>query len=128
MPVDVTWMYGNRVILTVHHGRVSSQELIESIDETRRLVAEGQVPVHNLVDSSLAEGRIEMDIADLRRIVPRAAEGTGWMVIIQPRTLERFFTALGMQLSGAKYRFFPDRQAAIDFLLEQDPTLHDVIR
>lgn len=55
-------------------------------------------------------------------------EGTGWTVAMQPRVLDRFFASLGMQLAGARYHYVDNQEEGMAFLLEQDPTLLDVMR
>ena len=50
------------------------------------------------------------------------------MISIQNRALDRFFTSLGMQLAGTRYKFARDEQEALRLLIEYDPTLNDIIR
>lgn len=128
MPIDVGWLYENRVIKTRHYGRVTSQELIESMAKSQELTRQGQAPVHTIVDGRDIGGNIEISLADLRKIVPKVVEGTGMMVSIQPRALDRFFTSLGMQIAGARYKFAPDEQAALQILIEHDPSLRDIVK
>jgi hypothetical protein len=127
MPIQMTWLYDRRIVSIRHYGKVTSQELIASFIDLEPMVAAGIRPVHVYVNSSETEGRPEVALGDLRRIVPKVLDGLGWMVVVQPRTFERFFTSLGMQISGAKYKFVADETAAMQFLMEHDPTLQDVI-
>ncbi len=127
MPIEMSWLYETRVIKIRHYGKVTSQQLIASFAEIDPMVAEGVRPVHVFVDSSAVEGRPEIALADLRHIIPQVVDGLGWMVVVQPRAFERFFTSLGMQIAGAKYKFAADQTEALKFLVEQDPTLRGVI-
>lgn len=128
MPVEVSWLYPKRVIKIRHYGKITSEQLVHSIAEAVRLTEEGDKPVHTFLDSSGVEGKPELSISDLRHLIPRVIEGTGWTVAVQPRVLDRFFASLGMQLAGARYRYVNNEKEAMAFLLEQDPTLLDVIR
>lgn len=128
MPVETTWLYGRRVLKMRHYGKITSEQLIASIDEMQAMVKQGVPPVHIYVDASAGEGRPEIALGDLKSIVPPVIDEVGWMVVVQPHALQRFFTSLGMQISGAKYKFVKDEREAMHYLLEQDPTLNDVIR
>lgn len=128
MPVEVSWLYPKRVIKIRHYGKVTSEQLVVSIAESIKLTEEGDKPVHTYLDSTDVEGKPEFSISDLKALIPKIIEGTGWTVAVQPRVLDRFFSSLGMQLAGARYRFVNTEQEAITFLLEQDPTLLDVMR
>lgn len=128
MPVDVSWLYEKRVIMTRHYGRVTTQQLIASMEKSREMTQQGISPVHTIVDGREADGTIELSLADLRKIVPKVVEGTGMLISIQPRALDRFFTSLGMQVAGARYKFAPDIESALQILLEIDPTLHDIVK
>ena len=128
MPAEVSWLYPKRVIKIRHYGKITSEQIVTSITETFKLTAEGDKPVHTFLDSTGVEGKPEFSIGDLKNMVPKVIEGAGWTVALQPRVLDRFFSALGMQIAGARYHFVNNQEEAIAFLLEQDPTLHDVIR
>jgi hypothetical protein len=128
MPAEVSWLYPKRVIMVRHYGKVTAAQLIESIAESLRLTEEGDKPVHTFLDSTGVEGKPEVSIGDLKDLIPKAIEGTGWTVAVQPRVLDRFFSSLGMQIAGARYRFVNNQEEAMNFLIEQDPTLLDVIR
>lgn len=128
MPVEVSWLYPNRVIKVRHYGKITSEQLVVSIAESVRLTEEGDKPVHTFLDSTDVEGKPEFAIGDLKNLIPRSVEGAGWTVAVQPRVLDRFFASIGMQLAGARYRYVDNQEQGIAFLLEQDPTLLDVMR
>ena len=128
MPVEVSWLYPKRVIQIRHYGKITSEALVASIAESRRMTEEGDKPVHTFLDTSEVEGNSEISIGDLKRLVPQVLDGTGWTVAVQPRIIDRFFSSLGMQLAGTRYRYVKSQEEGVAFLLEQDPTLLDVIR
>lgn len=128
MPVNVGWLYEKRVIKIHQHGKVTSQELVAAIAQQMSNIAEGIQPVHTFVDARDVEGNPEISISDLKKLVPRLEAGTGWMVVVQPHILYRFLTSWGFQIAGAKYKFVTSQEEGMRFLLEQDPTLLDVIR
>jgi len=128
MPVEVSWLYPKRVIKIRHYGKITSEQLVASIAEAVRLTEEGDKPVHSFLDSTEVEGKPEFSIGDLKHLIPRVIEGTGWTVAVQPRVVDRFFASLGMQLAGARYRYVKSEAEGMTFLLEQDPTLLNVIR
>jgi hypothetical protein len=128
MPIEVSWLYEKRVIRLYHYGLVTSEELVKSIADVSRMTEEGDSPVHTFLDSRGMEGKADIALGDLRKMIPRTNPRAGWTVAVQPRALDRFLSSLGMQISGTKYKFFPNEEDAMAFLLEHDPTLHDVIR
>ncbi len=128
MPVEVSWLYPKRIIKIRHYGKITSEQLVASIAQSVKLTEEGEKPVHTFLDSTGIEGKPEIALGDLKQMIPQVIEGTGWTVAVQPRVLDRFFASLGMQLAGARYRFVTSQEEGMRFLLEQDPTLLDVIR
>ncbi|MBK8135006.1 MAG: hypothetical protein KA401_02745 [Anaerolineae bacterium] len=128
MPIETTWLHGKRVIKMRHSGKVSVEQLVASITDLQAMALSGVRPVHLFIDASDAEGRPEVALGDLKSLVPPTIEAIGWTVVVQPHAIQRFFTALGMQISGAKYKFVKNEQEAMNHLLEQDPTLIGVIR
>lgn len=128
MPIEVSWLYKDRVLKLRHHGKVTSAQLIESMAKSAELTRQGQAPVYTIIDCSELEGSTDVALGDLRKLIPTVVEGSGLMVVIQQRIMDRFFIALGMQLAGARYKFVPDYAAAIRTLLEHDPGLQDVLK
>lgn len=128
MPVDVGWLYENRVIKIRQHGRVTSAQIAAALERSRELILQGTPPVHIISDGSEVEGNIEVALGDLRQIIPKAIEGSGLIVGIHPRVLDRFMSSLGMQIAGVRYKFAKDQREALEALLEYDPTLNDVVR
>ena len=128
MPVDVGWMYEKRVIKVRHYGKVTSAQLVASIARSAELTRQGEPPVHTIVDGREVEGSPDVALGDLRKLIPTVVEGTGLMVVLQHRVVDRFFTSLGMQIAGARYKFAPDEETALMMLLEHDPTLNSVVK
>ena len=128
MPVDVDWLYKNRVIKVRHYGKVTSAQLVASIAKSTELTRQGEAPVHTIVDGRDVEGSPDVALGDLRKLIPTVPDSAGLMVVIQHRVVDRFFTSLGMQIAGARYKFAQDEEAALRILLEHDPTLHNVLK
>ena len=128
MPVDVSWLYEKRILKVRHYGKVTSEQLVASMTQSQAMTLEGKPPVHTIVDGREVDGTIDFSLGDLRKMIPKVVEGSGMMISIQPRTLDRFFTSLGMQLAGARYKFAPDEQAALQMLIEYDPTLQNIVK
>lgn len=128
MPIDVSWMYENRIIKMRHYGKVTSQQVVDAIKISSQMIRQGKSPVHMITDGTGVDGRIEVELADLKNMIPRAIEGSGLIISIQHGTMNRFFSSLGMQLAGVRYKFANDEQEALRILIEYDPTLNDIIR
>lgn len=128
MPVDVSWLYENRIIKIRQYGHVTSGQISAALEKSREMIRQGKPPVHVISDGMDVDGNIEVALGDLRKMIPTATEGAGLIVAIHPRALDRFLSALGMQIAGMRYKFAPNERAALDTLLEYDPTLNDVAR
>jgi hypothetical protein len=128
MPIDVSWLYENRIIMMRHYGKVTSQQLIDSIEISDHMIRQGKPPVHTITDGTGVEGNMELALADLKNMIPKAVKGAGLMVVIQQGAINRFFSSLGMQLAGVRYSFAKDKQEALRLLIEYDPTLNDIVR
>ncbi len=128
MPVDVSWLYENRVIKIRQYGHVTSGQISAALDRSRELIYQGQPPVHIVTNSTDVEGNIEVALKDLRQMIPKAIDGAGLIVGIHPRALDRFMASLGMQIAGVRYKFAQNEQEALEALLEYDPTLNSLIK
>lgn len=128
MPIDVDWLYEKRVLKVRHHGKITAAQLIASMEQTAEMTRQGQSPVHSIIDSRDSEGSPDVGIGDLRKLIPTVPEGTGMLVVIQNGAMDRFLTALGMQIAGARYKFAQDEAAALKILLEHDPSLQNIVR
>jgi hypothetical protein len=132
MPVETTWLYENRVLKSRHYGIVTLDQLVSSLKNSQQMTEDAHrrtnLPVHTIVDTRDMEGRADIGLGDLRKIIPRSFEGAGWTVALEMGPMERFIAAVGMQVAGARYKFVKDEAEAMRFLHEQDPTLSDVIR
>lgn len=127
MPISCTWLVEKRVIVQKYYGVVTSKQIADAMDEFRTMMQEGIAPVHVFVDAVEQDGYIDINIRDLPSLVPKILHGAGWIVVVQPNTLQRFFVSLGMQISGARYKFVKDEAAARDYLVKHDPTLDGVL-
>jgi hypothetical protein len=127
MPVDVSWLYENRVIMMRNYGKVTSQQVVAAMEKSNQMIRQGKSPVHIITDGTGVEGSIEVALADLKNMIPKAIEGTGLIVSIQHGAMSRFVAAVGMQLAGVRYKFVNDEQEALRVLIEYDPTLKDIV-
>lgn len=128
MPIEIDWLYPRRIIKIYEYGRVTSQQVAYSVTKSQEMTLQGDPPVHIIVDGREVDGTIEFALGDLKKLIPKTLEGSGMMISIQPRALDRFFTSLGMQIAGARYKFAPDVEAALKLLLDFDPTLQNIVK
>lgn len=128
MAVDVNWLYENRIIMIRQYGKVTSAQISAALERSRELIYQGHAPVHIITNSTDVEGNVDVELKDLRQIIPKAIDGAGLIIGIHPRALDRFMSSLAMQIAGVRYKFAQSEQEAIDVLLEYDPTLNDIIR
>jgi len=101
MPIDVDWLYVNRIIKLRPSGKIYSAQVIAAADRLNELVRAGIPPVHTVIDGRDVEGAVDVGLGDMRKLISPLGEGVGWMVVIQHSVRDRFLTALGPQIAGA---------------------------
>lgn len=126
MPVEVGWRAGKRLLGVRYYGKVVADDVRGVTKQIGELLKEGIAPVHLIIDASGVTG-VGIGLGDLRSLsTPNFAE-IGWMAIIAPNPMYRFFISIGVQFSRGQYKFVNSIDAAEQFLLEQDATLGAVL-
>lgn len=126
MAYSVEWLYPPRMILIQYIDRVVRVDITSQTDELGHVLKEGQVPVHLIVDLSRVT-EVGLGLGDLKSVAIKTHDEVGWMAVVAPNPIFRFFASIGIQMSRGKYRIFANRQEALKFLIEQDPTLRKVV-
>lgn len=128
MPITFSWLHENRVLVQKYEGAITGQELVDALNEMPRYIEQSVRPMHVFIDARGQSSQVQISLADLKLLIPKVYEGVGWSVIIQPHALQRFFTSLGMQISGAKYKFVKEEHEVMEFLMENDASLRGSVR
>ena len=126
MGYSVTWLYPPRLILIEYIDKVASTDITGQTDTLGEVLKDGTTPVHLLVDLSRVK-EIGLGLGDLKSVAVKTHDEVGWMAVIAPNPIFRFFASIGIQMSRGKYRIFANRDDALKFLIEQDPTLNEAI-
>jgi len=126
MGYSVDWLHPPRLILIQYSDRVVSTDIISQTNRLGEVLKDGAPPVHLIVDLSLVK-EIGLGLSDLKSVAVKTHDEVGWMAVVAPNPIFRFFAAIGIQMSRGKYRIFANRDDAMAFLVEQDPTLTNAI-
>lgn len=115
MTHQIGWWLAGKVLPIEIEGAVDVAELGEIMQTNARYFAQGDPPVHLLVDvlkvQSFPTNLVEMrKLEKFDQSVP-----VGWVVIITTNILMRFIGSMSAQLGGAKVRHFPTIDEAITF-------------
>lgn len=127
MGYAVNWLYPPRLVLIQYLDKVVKDDILNQTETLAQVLDEsGQAPVHLIVDlSDVVE--IGLGLSDLKSVATKAHDSVGWMAVIAPNPVFRFFASIGIQISRGKYRVFANRADALKFLIEQDQSLRKVI-
>lgn len=122
MACEVKWLIEGRMVHVRYYGRVIADDIRQQSAETIALVQQGQAPVHVFIDASNIDS-VGVGLGDLRPLSVPALPESGWMLIIAPNTLYRFFLSIGVQITGGNYKFVNSVQEAIEYVTQRDPSL-----
>jgi len=123
MPIKTKWLVEGRVILSVYTGDVTKPEYIDANNVMNRLLNQGQFPVHVIIDHDDAESVPTNITETLTLLTWLAHDNLGWHLISRPRAEVKFTSAVVSQANDNRYREFPDRIHALEFLEEIDDSL-----
>lgn len=125
MPFDVDWLIDRRVVHVRFHGIVSADDVRAQSAETIAVVEQGVPPVHVFVDASAID-RVDLGLGELRGLAVSATPGFGWMIVVAPNSLYRFFISIAAQFMRGTYKFVASQDEALEFLRQQDVSLPKV--
>lgn len=126
MPVEIGWKAGKRLLGVRYHGKITADDVRRLTEQMGTIVKEGTAPIHVVIDASGVSG-VGIGLGDLRSLSTPNFPEIGWMAIIAPNAVYRFFISIGVQFSRGKYKFVNSVDEAERFLVEQDSTLEDVL-
>lgn len=126
MPVDIGWRAGKRLLGVRYYGKVVANDVRTQTEQMGALVKEGIAPIHMIIDASGISG-VGIGLGDLRSLSTPNFPEIGWMAIIAPNAMYRFFISIGVQFSRGQYKFVSSLDEAEQFLIEQDATLEAVL-
>jgi hypothetical protein len=125
MPSAVGWLIENRIVHVRYFGVVNAEDVRRQTADTLALIERGVAPVHVYIDASAIDS-VSVSIGDLRGLAVPTMPDAGWMLVVAPNALYRFFISVAAQFSRGSYKFVRSEQDALDFAREQDPTLPPV--
>lgn len=126
MPCNISWLIEKRIVHVEYHGKVSAEDIRSQAMQTVQLVQKlGIAPVHIFIDASRVSG-VGVGLGDLRSLSVPTMPESGWMVIIAPNALYRFFISIGAQVTGGSYKFVQSKEEALTYLKSRDLTLKDL--
>ncbi|MDZ4769663.1 MAG: hypothetical protein SGJ24_11085 [Chloroflexota bacterium] len=130
MPYAVKWLIPDRLMLSIHYGVVSSDDMMAYIDESMAMRdaandknGVGGALVHTLTDAR-AMTRVEIKLKDMQGVL-RALRGqkVGWSVYVNPSAVDRFVVSVSHQMVGVRHYICATMEEALTFLTTNDETL-----
>lgn len=126
MPIEVSWLVPNRVIMARGYGMVTPEENAESDRQVIELLNTGTAPIHVVMDVQAVEQfplyQIDDEVKNVRRMTDHPA--LGWATICgTTNPMVRFMSSIVARLTGVRFRIFKTLDEGLDFLKEQDDTI-----
>ena len=132
MPITVKWIVENRVMLSTFVGEIDSEQIIGYLDESmamrdaaNEINGEHGLLVHTITDGTRVTKQ-STDLGTVRKIMKSLrSQRVGWSLYVSENRMDRFITSLAHQFGGIRYQAFETMGDAIQFLRENDSSLHD---
>ncbi len=132
MGYQVSWLLDNRILLVAYEGVMTKADLqaylaeaAEMRDRANALLGEGGPLVHTLTD---ARGMTGTDLSlkeALKTLEALRQQRVGWSVYIPASKTDEYFSVVGHQIAGVRFRCVPSISDAVDFLKRMDESLRD---
>jgi hypothetical protein len=123
MPYTIGWHIPDRVVLITFEGTMTLDDIDHMNLDTMALVGQGVPPIH-VVSDLLAMERYPTSIQEISKFIRNDMKARlGWTIVITRNKLVRFMSAIIIQLTGARLRFFDTLDDALIFLHDNDVTL-----
>lgn len=130
MPVTVEWYVLNRINLMVFDGNLSVEEILRASDESKALMdslpAGSPHKCHVIADLTNL-GKMPQSLESFKQALNRPHPNTGWICSINTNTLQNMVTTTLTQLMRVNHKIFKSRAAALQFLIERDPSLAELV-
>lgn len=130
MSYKISWVLENRIMLIQYEGLLTRAELqtylaetMDMRDRANAILGEGGPLVHTITDARRMT-KTELSLPEALKVVKMVRDQrVGWAIYIPSGKLDMFFSSLGHQIAGVRYRSFPTIAEGIDFLRKSDDTL-----
>ncbi len=127
MSYEVSWEIEGRIAMNTLYGEVTAADVRDLRHAARELSQDSTRPIHTLVDLS-GITKYQTNISLMKTAIEFKTEPTlvGWTLIYGAQNpLVRFMASLLTQLSTGlmHFRFFDTKEAALEWLIDDDITL-----
>ena len=125
MPIEVSWIYRNRIALVRFSGVVVLEDVREQVRQTDLFIAAATPPLHFFIDSTQVE-KYDLTLAQIRSVFPQHNPRIGWTVVYGTSGVTRFFASIMMQLIKGSFHFVDSYPEAVAFIARTDTTLNNL--
>ncbi len=128
MPHTNEWLEVGRIAKTVFHGVMTIDELKVDSEEALVFLAEGQAPVHFIIDLTNLK-QFPTNLLQIKdTLVYTSHPSVGWQAFYGAPALASSLIGIFGQLARAKMRTFRSYEQSVRFIIEQDPTVTIALR
>ncbi|MBI1281477.1 MAG: hypothetical protein GC179_25345 [Anaerolineaceae bacterium] len=129
MPYEVSWYIERRVVSTVLTGDLSLRDAESASLLTSEFILKGQPPLVHLIADTTNLGKFPTNLSLLNGEASHHLRNPllGWMIVISSSTATRFVSSIMTQVARVRFRMFATWDQSIDFLLNQDETLRELM-
>lgn len=123
MPVQLSWLLENHVILVRNEGNITDQDMLDSDQPINNYMSQSKAPlVHLIVDNTKAVYTPSVK-AVTQATFPKHPQ-CGWIILVgSTNTFTRFVNAVVSNIFKTRNRMFDTFDEALDFLNQVDSTL-----
>ena len=127
MANEVSWFQPDRVINFQVKGNLTIGELIAAIKFIEDGVRNAPGVVHLVVDARETKS-IPNNVLEIKKNVTYLdRDKMGWIILVGMNPLVNAFVKVLTQLLGTKYRNFRSLKPALEFLVEHDESLSEIL-
>lgn len=121
MPVDVTWLQDNKVILIRFSGDVTVEDVGTANRQASPMIKVGTPLVHEIVDLSRLSS-FPRNIQEMKQAIEFTEHDgqLGWTVVVATSKLLRFLSNMLVHLFHGRFAFVGTMKEALEFLAERD--------
>lgn len=129
MPHTVEWYLEHRVLYVRATGIITLEEIKESDADGDRLLAEGDAPIHTIVEH-VDVVKVPASIQSIRQAMSHLGHpDMGWIILVSPnRSIWSYVGQIVAQMAMIPFRRFDTMGEALAFLNEADPSLLPLLR
>ena len=123
MSYQIEWLVEKQIVQATLADELAIDELHQLIAEIEHFLQQAITPVHLIIDTRFLESFPRGVQVHYAAFKPLRRECINWFLLVGENTLLQYLTSTISHLIGVKWRAYPDKSAAIEFLKQHDTNI-----